>query len=126
MAAVRLYLLTIPNYFPADISRHREAYIYKVSTKFLQWFRRRCDNGENQRWLPVAIFVDRPKQFSGMHNKTTRGIFKKSDQWSRRKCDNEIVTVLSNGQKLAILKMAAVLSYLLMDLNRFQADTSRH
>ena len=41
----------------------------------------------------------------------------KSNQWSRR-CDNEIVTVLSNGQ-LAILKMAAVRPYLLTDQNRF-------
>ena len=39
----------------------------KVSTKFLQWFRRICDNGENQRWQPVAIFVDGPESFSGMY-----------------------------------------------------------
>ena len=34
-------------------------------------------------------------------------VFKKSDQSSRRRCDNEIVTMLSNGQ-LAILNMAGV------------------
>ena len=44
-----------------------------VSTKFLQWFRRRCDNDENQRWLPAAIFVNRPEPFSGMHNYTAKG-----------------------------------------------------
>ena len=50
---------------------------------------------------------------------------KKSDQWSQRRCDNEIVTVLSKGQ-LAILKMAAVRQYLSTDQNRFRTDTSRH
>ena len=54
-----------------------------------------------------------------------RQISKKPDQRSRRECDNEIVTVLSKGQ-LTILKMAAVRQYLLMDRNRFRADTSRH
>ena len=29
--------------------------------------------GENQRWLPAAIFVDRSESFSGERNKTTRG-----------------------------------------------------
>ena len=29
---------------------------------------RRGDNGENQRWLLAAIFVDRPEPFSGVHN----------------------------------------------------------
>ena len=35
-----------------------------------------------------------------------RQVSKKSDQWSQRRCDNEIVTVLNEGQ-IAILKMAA-------------------
>ena len=35
---------------------------------------------------------------------------KKLDQWSRRRCDNEIVTVLSKGQ-FAILKMIAIRPY---------------
>ena len=48
-----------------------------------------------------------------------------SDQWSRRSCDNEIVTVLSKGH-FAILKMAAFRPYLLTDQNYFQTDTSRH
>ena len=52
-------------------------------------------------------------------------VSKKSDQWSRRRCDNETVTVLSKGQ-IAILKMAAIRPYLLTDWNRFWADTSRH
>ena len=30
----------------------------QVSSKFLQWFRRRCDDGENQSWLAADIFVD--------------------------------------------------------------------
>ena len=46
-------------------------------------------------------------------------------QSSRRRCDTEIVTVLSKGQ-VAILKMVAIWPYLLMDQNRFWADTSRH
>ena len=37
-------------------------------------------------------------------------VSKKSDPWSRRRCNNEIVTVLSKGQ-IAILKMAAVRPY---------------
>ena len=52
-------------------------------------------------------------------------VSKKSDQWSWRSCDNEIVTVLSKGQ-IEILKMAAVRQYHLTDRNRFRADTSRH
>ena len=61
MAAVRPYLLTDWNRFRPDTSTHREEFIGKVSTKFPQW----CDNGENQRWLPVAIFVDGPELFFG-------------------------------------------------------------
>ena len=63
MAAVRPYLLTDQNRFRADISKHREEFICHVSTKFLMWFRRRCDNGENQRWLQAATFVDKPEPF---------------------------------------------------------------
>ena len=57
-----------------------------------------------------------------------RQVLKTSNQWSQRRCDNEIVTgviLLSKGQ-LAILKMAAVWPYLLTDRKRFRADTSRH
>ena len=68
MAAVRPHLLTDQNCVQMDISRHWEEFICKVSTTFLQWFRRRCDNGENQRWLPAAIFVDRPEPFTGGYN----------------------------------------------------------
>ena len=68
MAAVRPYLLMDQNHFRVDISRHCEEFICKVSTKFLQWFRRRCDNSENQRWLPAAIFVDGLEPFSRVHN----------------------------------------------------------
>ena len=58
-------------------------------------------------------------------NEPSAQVSQKSDQWSRQRiCDNEIVTVLSNGQ-LEILKMAAVRPYLLTDQNRFRADTSR-
>ena len=32
-----------------------------VLMKFLQQFRRRCDDGDNQRWLPVVIFNDMPE-----------------------------------------------------------------
>ena len=53
-----------------------------------------------------------------------RQVSKKSDQWSRRRCD-EIVTGLRKGQ-IAILKIAAVRPYLLTDRNRFRADTFRH
>ena len=41
---------------------------YKSSIKFLQWFRRRSNNGENKRRLLAAIFVDGPGPFSGGHN----------------------------------------------------------
>ena len=71
----------------------------------------------------MATFVERPEPFSGLHNKTNRetprASLKKNEKWSRRRCDNEIVTVLSKGQ-IAILKMAAVQSYLLTDQNRFR------
>ena len=93
MAAVRPYLLTDQNHLQADTSRNWEEFICKVSTKFLQWFRRRCDNGENQRWLPSAIFVDRPEPLSGLHNYTTRGTsranFKKFRPVVSERCDNE-------------------------------------
>ena len=52
-------------------------------------------------------------------------VSKKSDQWSWRRCNNEIVSVLSKGQ-IAILNMAMVRQYLLMDRNQFQADIFRH
>ena len=68
MAAVRPYLLTDQNHFRIDIFRHGEKFICKVSTKSLQWFQRRCDNGENRRWLPAAKFVNGPETFSGGHN----------------------------------------------------------
>ena len=71
MVAVQPHLLTDLNRFWTDTSRHWEEFICKVSTKFLQWFRRRCDNGENQKWLPAAIFVDGSKLFSDKHNYTT-------------------------------------------------------
>ena len=51
-------------------------------------------------------------------------VLKQSDQWSRSRCGNKIVTVLSNGQ-LAILKMAAVRLYLSTDWNYFRACTTR-
>ena len=107
MAAVRPYLLTDQNHFEADISRHWEEFVCKVSTKFLQWFQRRCNNGENQKWLPAIKFADGTEPFSGMLREYLRQVWKISDQWSRRRCDNEIVTVLSNWH-LAILKMAVV------------------
>ena len=47
-----------------------------------------------------------------------RQVSKKSNKWSRRRCDNETVTVLSKG-KIAILKMATIRPYLLTDQNRF-------
>ena len=87
-------------------------------------------NGENQRWLRTAIYVEGSEPF--FRADTTRPlaehlrlIFKNSDQWSRRRRDNEFVTLLSKGQ-LAILKMAAVRSYLLTDQNRLRAGASRH
>ena len=54
-----------------------------------------------------------------------RQVSKKSDQWSRRRWDNELVTVLSKVQ-IVVLKMAAVRPYLLTDQNRFRVYTSRH
>ena len=64
MVAVRPYLLTDQNHFRSDTSRHWEKFKGKVSTKCLHWFRRRCDKGENLRWVPSARFVDRPESFS--------------------------------------------------------------
>ena len=57
--------------------------------------------------------------------KHLRKFSKKSEYWRRRRCDNEIVTVLSKGQ-LVILKMAVVRPYLLTDRNRFWTNISRH
>ena len=54
-----------------------------------------------------------------------RKVSKKSNQWSWRRCNNEIVTMLSIGQ-IAILKMAVVRPYLLTDRNCFKVDTTRH
>ena len=51
----------------------------------------------------MAIFVDGPEPFSGMHNRLLgeqpRQVSKKSDQWSRRRCDKNIVTELSSDFK---------------------------
>ena len=53
-----------------------------------------------------------------------RQVSRKSDQWSRKRCDNEIVTVLNRA--ISDLKMTTVRLYLLTNQNHFQADTSRH
>ena len=53
-----------------------------------------------------------------------RQVWKKSDQWSWRICDNEIVIVLNKGE-FANYKMAAVQPYKLTDQNHFQGDASR-
>ena len=82
MAAVRPYLLTDQNRFRTDTSRHSEEFIYKVTAKLLQWFRRRCNNGENQGWPAAAIFVDPPEPYSGVHNYTTDG---RTDVWTHRR-----------------------------------------
>ena len=68
MAAVWPYLLTDQNHFRADTSRYWEEFIRKDSIKYLWWFWRSCDNGENQSLLPAAICVDGPEPFSGGHN----------------------------------------------------------
>ena len=62
------------NYFQADTASHHEEFISKTSTEVLLWFQRRCNNGENQSWLPVAIFVDSSEPFLGRHNKTTMAV----------------------------------------------------
>ena len=65
----------------------------KVSTKFLKWFGRRWDNGENQRWLPVAIFADGPEPFRPNRTRPLgehlRQVLKTSDQGSWRRGDSE-------------------------------------
>ena len=81
MAGVQPYLLTDLNRFQADTSRHWEEFKCKVSTKFLQWFWRRYDNSENQRWLPVAIFVNGPEPFWGC---TTRPLGEHLGQVSKK------------------------------------------
>ena len=67
MTAIRPHLLTDQKRVRADTSRHQEEFICKVSTEFLLWFQRRCDYGENHRWLPAATFVDGPELFSDGH-----------------------------------------------------------
>ena len=93
MATVRPYLLMDQNRFLADTSRHWEEFICKVSAKFLQWFPRRCDDGENHSWPPPAIFVNGQEPYwadtTWPLGKQLGQVLKKSDQWSRRRCDNE-------------------------------------
>ena len=72
MVAIWPHLMTNQNNFQVNTSRLWKEFICKVSTKFLQCFQRRCDNVENQKWLPVAIFVDRLEPFLDGHNYTTR------------------------------------------------------
>ena len=48
--------------------RHFEKFMFKVLTKLLQLFRSRCDNDENQRCPPTAIFVDDRNHVSARHN----------------------------------------------------------
>ena len=64
MAAVQPHLLMDQNHF----KEQTHLGIEKISTKFLKWFQRRCHNRENQRWLPVAIFVNGQEPFYGVHN----------------------------------------------------------
>ena len=53
MAAVWPYLLMDQNHFQADTSRHWDELICKVSTKFLQWFLSRRNNGDQRTSGPV-------------------------------------------------------------------------
>ena len=46
----------------------------------------------------MASFADGPELFSRPVAEHLRQVSKQSDQWSRRLCDNEIVTALSKGQ----------------------------
>ena len=89
-------MLTDQNRFRVDIFRHLEEFICKVSTKFLQWYRRRCDNGENQSWLPAAIFVDGPEPFSGVHNYTTRGTSRASFEIIRTQFEHSEILFLQD------------------------------
>ena len=80
------------NRFWMQASRLREELIRKVWMKFLQKLRK-CDNRKYKRWPPPAVFVDGPEPLSARLNYTTSGIshtsFETSDQWTRRRYDNE-------------------------------------
>ena len=54
----------------------------------------------NQRWRPAAIFVVTPQPLLGNRPlaEHMRQVSRKSHQWSRRRFDMEIVTVLNKGQ----------------------------
>ena len=49
--------------------------------KILPVVQRRCDNGENQRWLPVAIFVGGPEPYSAC---TTRQLGEQLGEVSKK------------------------------------------
>ena len=66
-----------------------------------------CEYGDtitrkNQRWSTAAIFLKTGTTFKSAKLDYQQNIpdkfLKKSDHWSRRRCDNEIVTVLSKGE----------------------------
>ena len=65
MAAVRPYLLTDQYHFRQHLDVEENSYArfrLNSSSGF------GGDNGENQRWLSAATFVNGPEPFSGGHN----------------------------------------------------------
>ena len=56
MAAVRPYLLTDYNRFRGDTSRQWDEFTFRFWQNSSSVFGRRCDNGENQRWLWYFFF----------------------------------------------------------------------
>ena len=128
MAAIWPYLSTDQNRFQADTSRQRNSYAR---------FRQNSSNGFGKDVIMVKIKDGCWQPYLSTDQNhfqacTTRAlgkhlgqVSKKCDQWSRSRCDNKIVTVLSKGQ-IATFKMATVRPYLLTNRNPFWADTFRH
>ena len=155
MASIRPYLSMDQNRFRADTSRHWEEFVCKVSTNSSSGL------GGDAIMMKIKDGCPRPYLSTDRNHfqacttrplgEHLRQVSKKSDQWSWRRCDNEIVTVLSNGQNLtsglrgeAIMRllqcwvkgkqwyfkygrqMATIWPYLLTDWNCFRADTERN
>ena len=114
MAAVRPYLLTDQNHFKQihlDIERNLYARFRQNSSSGFggDAIREKIKDGCPRPYLSMSW-----NHFRACTTRPLGEVSRKSDQWSRRICNNEIVTVFSNGQ-LAILKIAAVRPYLLTD-----------
>ena len=110
-----------------DTSRHWEEFISNVLTKYLQWFRNRCNNVKIKDGCRQPYLSTDRNHFQAC---TTRSLGEHLGKFLKNLtsgiCEDAITRLLQCNDQIAILKIAAVGPYLLTDQNHFRADTSRH